>query len=211
MRLIDAVAADARCGAAADGRRTALMSDVLISIQPKWCHLILTGAKTAEVRKTIPAGVKLGKNEELFRCFIYETKGKSETPWIDEDGHMDFHGRGKVVGEFMCDGIYPVYYTMDGLADFVDCKTSCMKPRDFREYGKGKRLYRWHISDLKVYDKPKELSDFCFPEEKYCEKELCGGCPYEQRANQYGEYEYDCEWQRPLTRPPQSWCYVKKI
>lgn len=187
------------------------VNDVLISVQPKWCSLILAGAKTAEIRKTIPAGVKLGKQKEPFRCFVYETKGKSETPWIDEDGHMDFHGRGKVVGEFMCDGIYLVYYTMDGLADFVDCKTSCMKPRDFIKYGKGKRLYSWRISDLKVYDKPKELSEFCFPEEKYCEKELCGGCPYEQVSNQYGEYEYDCEWQRPLQRAPQSWCYVVKV
>ena len=27
-------------------------------------------------------------------------------------------------------------------------------------YGQGKILYAWHIDDLKVYDKPKELSEF---------------------------------------------------
>lgn len=187
------------------------MNDILMSIQPKWCRLILSGEKTAEVRKTIPAGVKTGKFEQPIKCFVYETKGKSETPWVDKYGHMDFHGRGKVVGEFMCDGIYDVSYTMDGFADFVDCKTSCMKPSDFIKYGKGKRLYRWHISELKVYDRPKDLSEFCFPEEKYCEKELCGGCPYEQSANQYNEYADDCDWQRPLLRAPQSWCYVLEV
>lgn len=25
-----------------------------------------------------------------------------------------------------------------------------------------------------------------------------------------GEYSFDCEWKRPLTRPPQSWCYVEE-
>ena len=28
-------------------------------------------------------------------------------------------------------------------------------------YAKGKNVYAWHISDLKIYDKPLELSEFC--------------------------------------------------
>lgn len=30
---------------------------------------------------------------------------------------------------------------------------------DAMEYGKGKTLYGWHISDLKIYDKPLSLSE----------------------------------------------------
>ena len=46
---------------------------------------------------------------------------------------------------------------------------------------------------------------------KWCEKESCGGCPYDQVADVNGEYSYDCEWRRPLSRPPQSWCYVEGV
>ena len=49
------------------------MNSVMLSIQPKWCNLILSGAKTWEVRKTKPAGVKLGKLDEPFKCYIYCT------------------------------------------------------------------------------------------------------------------------------------------
>lgn len=72
---------------------------VLISIRPEWVEKIVGGEKTIEVRKTRP------KLETPFKCYIYETQGKSDTPWIDEDGHMIFRGRGKVVAEFTCTGI----------------------------------------------------------------------------------------------------------
>lgn len=107
------------------------MNSVMISIKPEWCALIASGEKTAEVRKTKPSGVKLGKLAEPFKCYIYETQGKSDMPWLDEDGHMIFRGRGKVVAEFLCDGIYPICYTMDGFADAVDCRTTRLKPKDF--------------------------------------------------------------------------------
>ena len=50
--------------------------------------------------------------------------------------------------------ITPIAYTIDGLADVVDCDTACMEPLDFIKYGKGEPLYAWHISDLVIYDKP---------------------------------------------------------
>lgn len=42
---------------------------------------------------------------------------------------------------------------------------------------------------------------------KWCEK-IGGSCPCDQVADVNGEYSFDCEWRRPLMRPPQSWCYV---
>ncbi len=71
--------------------------------------------------------------------------------------------------------------------------------------------YGWHISDLRIYDTPRDLGEFWFPPERYCEKELCGGCPCDQTADVNGEYDFDCEWRRPLSRPPQSWCYVETL
>lgn len=187
------------------------MNSVMISIKPEWCALIVSGEKTAEVRKTKPSGVKLGKLAEPFTCYIYETQSKSDMPWIDEDGHIMFTGRGQVIAEFICDYIYQIRYTMDGLADIVDCRTTCLKPKDFIAYGKGKPLYGWSISELKVYDKPKELRDFCFPSELYCKKGLCGGCQKDQVMGLDGDYAFDCEWERPIRRPPQSWCFAEEV
>lgn len=189
---------------------------VLISIKPEWCALIASREKIAEVRKTKPHGVKLGKLAEPFKCYIYCTSVKSLTLNKYVEVHKKTSGAvddwsSKVIAEFLCDGIYPICYTMDGFADAVDCWQTLLKPKDFIEYGKGKLLYSWSISELKMYDMPKELRDFCFPPELYCEKELCGGCPKDQVMGLDGDYAFDCEWEKPITRPPQSWCYVEKL
>lgn len=43
---------------------------VLISIHPMWCEMIMSGQKTAEIRKTKP------KLKPPFRCFVYQTQPK---------------------------------------------------------------------------------------------------------------------------------------
>ena len=192
------------------------MKSVMLSIQPKWCFWIMAGVKTREVRGQKPAGIKLGKLDEPFKCYIYCTgvKRLSLAEYCEvhrlTGGSVDYW-HGKVIGEFVCDGIYPIRYTLDGFADVVDCKLSWMQPSDFVAYGKGKPLYGWNITELKSYDTPKELNEFCYPPEKYCEKGLCGSCPYDEVSNEYGEYSFDCKWQRPLKRPPQSWCFVEEV
>ena len=149
------------------------MKSVMISIKPKWCELIANGKKTVEVRKTRP------KIEIPFKCYIYCTKGDTyrldghrtnackEKFWVGEPLNNlsggRYVGNSKVIGEFVCDRIYPICYTLDGFADVVDCQTTCLKPRDFLAYGKGKPLFGWHISDIVIYDKPKELSEFYKP------------------------------------------------
>lgn len=167
---------------------------ILMSIRPEWCALICEGKKTVEVRKTRP------KLETPFKVYIYETKGKTETPWMDEDGHMVFCGRGKVVGEFICDTTR--YENGSVLVVKEDRERAfegtCLNRDDIIRYLKGGNkdrkiflpnldLYMWHISELKVYDKPKDLSKFTG-----------------LRKTKFG-YE-------PIpTRPPQSWCYVEEL
>lgn len=152
---------------------------VLISIQPKWCKLIASGKKTVEVRKTRP------KLEMPFKCYIYETKGKlqrySSVAWENE-------GKGKVIGEFVCSNI----------AKGTSQLGSCLTMQEISEYANNKEVYGWCISDLVIYDVPKELSEF-----KQCHK-----CEY--YANCY-EHEYSCDGAYNLTRPPQSWCYVEEL
>ena len=165
-----------------------MIKAVLISIQPKWCNLIANGEKTIEVRKSRP------KLETPFKCYIYCTKAPKGWCWF---GPPKLRRDGVVIGEFVCKMITPIAYTMDGLADVVDCDTACMEPLDFLKYGKGKPLYAWHISELKIYDKPREISEFC----------------YYKKVDwwDYGHHTNKPQWElRYLERPPQRWCYVEE-
>lgn len=62
--------------------------------------------------------------------------------------------------------------------------------------------YGWHISDLKIYDKPKELSEFYIP----CKEKSCRECDAER------EYDVCAVGRRkPITRPPQSYMFVEEL
>ena len=189
---------------------------VLISIRPKWCEKIVNGNKTIEVRKTSP------KLDTPFKCYIYCTLPKyPHEDFIRTDyPKPQFYGGGKVIGEFTCDRIYELETKARGGSYYVKgedqsttnyiAQQSCLTLKDVHDYLHAQTGYGWHITDLRIYDAPRELSEFWLPPERYCEKGLCGGCPCDQAADVNGEYEFDCEWRRPLSRAPQSWCYVEE-
>ena len=167
---------------------------VLISIQPKWCELVANGKKTIEVRKTRP------KLETPFKCYIYCTKENSIYDMLLISNEKGFeksvsfgdyrnHGFGweigncNVIGEFVCDNILHsnenAFIGNTPLTQYV-LKSSCLTMEEINQYRQGKNIYAWHITDLKIYDKPKELSEF---------------------TNLKGE---------PIKRAFQSWGYVKE-
>ena len=148
------------------------MKSILMSIQPEYCELIASGKKTIEVRKTAP--------KAPFRVFIYQTKKK----WIYR--LLEWLGlyQQKVIGEFVCNAVESI--PVDSEAFAAISKPACLTTDELIEYCSGKDMYGLHISDLKVYDKPKELSDFYSI--KQCK-------PW--------------TWEEPLARPPQSWQYVE--
>ena len=211
------------------------MKSVLISIKPKWCKLIANGKKTVEVRKTRPkietpfkcyiycTQARNPIRDHFGRILMYEDDLALTNRWgrgkrvENPCGAMmegEFFLNGKVIGEFVCDYILEISLDPYGHHEYFisddDLNASCLTVNDLWEYANGKTLYGWHISDLVIYDKPKEIKDFCYPTEKYCEKEMCGGCPKDQVMGLDGDYAFDCEWERPLKRPPQSWCYVEE-
>ena len=179
----------------------------MISIQPKWCELIASGKKTVEVRKTRP------KIDVPFKCYIYCTQGKeilaiskyndkSAFLWKKTDVdkyNADMVRNGKVIGEFVCDSITEFYPTMElkqlNSLHFQMCDKSCVNMAVLYNYANGKMLYGWHISDLVIYDEPKELSEFYRHDNTY--------------DNAFGYVFEDRNKQIPLSRPPQSWCYVE--
>lgn len=174
---------------------------VMLSIRPKWCEKIANGEKTIEVRKTRP------KMNTPFKCYIYCTLPKyPHEDFIATDyPRPQFYGGGKVIGEFTCDRIdrlapanepYGIYDIDD---DYV--LQTCLENGALWDYGHGTPLYGWHISDLRIYDTPKELSEF----KTLCRVDAdCRACPY------YNYTKMECDG-RVIGRPPQSWCYVEAM
>ena len=214
------------------------MKSVLISTRPKWCekicHEIGTDKsgkpiyeKSIEVRKTKPS------IPTPFKVCIYQTRSRDNA--IYRRYKVDDLRSGKVIGEFICDKVDEYtfsHYEAEYRVTHVEQKVMCLNQPELIRYGKGKTLYGWHISQLKIYDKPKELSEFYKIGAKSLEElddELCRYCaptnygkrrvhlvPNAGAAFCEGDY---CEeaYQKylaqnfALTRPPQSWCYVEEL
>ena len=186
------------------------MKSVLISIRPQWCEKIVIGKKTIEVRKSAP-------KEVPFKCYIYMTQGAyKDLGLYSEDIYQN---RMKVIGEFICDKVYSiknrgfcfsVATEGESITDEI-ARQSCLDYYDLVNYLGNKDGYGWHISDLKIYDKPKELSDFISPSKvkkcvDYCINGICSNLGYEELCGAIRRCEY-----KKLTRPPQSWQYVEEL
>ena len=139
-------------------------------------------------------------------------RGDSETEYVDKYGYsrkaLDRYWgvmNGKIIGEFVCDRVYQYSSNWNGgrPAKGADISTedmtklSCMTAKELYDYENSAEaedyclyligLYGWHVSELKIYDKPKKLEEFSgLRETKF------GYAPVK------------------LTRPPQSWRYVEE-
>lgn len=185
------------------------MKAIMISIRPEWVEKIIKGDKTIEIRKTMP------KCELPCKVYIYETGGggkvvaeftlnkitKHEKNYIDVEDRLCYN--------FTSEDVRNAGFIPNRVKGWGELK--CLLDFDYfvLVYGKGKPLYAWHIEDLKIYDKPKELSEFSvFIPNNECNED-CTKC------NAYNK-EYDTclgcmNLCKPLKRPPQSWCYVEEI
>lgn len=160
---------------------------VLFSIKPKYCELIASGKKTIEVRKTKP------KLDTPFKCYIYCTKDFYRAG----DGYFQGKYCGKVIGEFVCKAILPISITYSDPNSKIALREfpyTCLTDKEIMDYlGNGKTGYGFHISDLVIYDQPKELSEFEKPHEYI-----------------YQSYKKQNSFFKGITRPPQSWGYVEE-
>ena len=174
---------------------------VLISIRPRWCEKIASGEKTIEIRKTRP------KVDTPFKCYIYCTQSGDARRLVGE--------RGKVIGEFTCDRIYKIdkdstdfLFTAGGLSVYKQAaEEKCglrvaMTDDELHGYLGHCQGYGWHISDLKIYDAPRELGELrrACPNSFYCES----WAMYRENDNTCGNESLQ------IKRAPQSWCYVEE-
>ena len=193
----------------------------LISIRPKWCEKIASGTKTIEVRKTRP------KMDTPFKCYIYCTlQGCNEFFRVDLGRDVAKWNRGKwadrkgkVIGEFICDRIDWItrvgYTGIPGLVETCICDAATMRTSPvggllsaacltskmlnyYLAWGDG---YGWHVTDLRIYDVPRELSELRRATDP------CDSC--------HAEYTWECtdckKFSGDIKRPPQSWCYVEAV
>ena len=195
---------------------------VMLSIRPEWCQKIASGEKTIEVRKAKP------KLETPFKCYIYCTQDKHLAFMQNQAGTnliacMDANaaipvggaiGNGKVIGEFTCDRIYKIdkdstdfLFKAGGLSVYKQAaEEKCglrvaMTDDELHGYLGHCQGYGWHISDLRIYVTPRELSEF------QRATDPCDSC--------HAEYTWECtdckKWGGDIKRPPQSWCYVEAM
>lgn len=182
------------------------MKSVLLSVKPQHVANILNGIKTLEIRKRFP-------KDYVGWVYIYCTKNGGILAVHKKNGLVEYsyrkgkakpnvinHLNGKVVARFWCDKVEYVENTYDefrwGEEDYstetlnpdVLYEKSCLSFEEMDKYLKGDCGCAIHITNLEIFDKPKEISKFSikvFPHRK------------------------DNLMTRYLTRAPQSWCYVE--
>lgn len=153
------------------------MKQILISIKPKWVAKILRGEKTLEIRKTAP-------KELPCEVYIYCTKS-------DYIGYLPKRYVGKVVAKFTLNKVDKFFYFDD---DEI-CVPACLDRGSVLDYLGDKDGYAWHISDLEIFNDPKDLEKFDYPNPSgivNVSQSPIKGLPNKKH-------------------PPQSWCYVEEL
>ena len=190
---------------------------VMLSIRPKWCEKIVRGEKTIEVRKTRP------KMDTPFKCYIYCTIGGQDLnisisqerlmrDYLETGSMKSLNcplGNGKVIGEFTCNRIYELETKVRGGSYYVKnedqpttnfiAQQSCLGLKDMHDYLHAQTGYGWHITNLRIYDAPRELSEFERPYE-------CNECDAKWATECNA-----CREEGKIKRAPQSWCYVEAM
>lgn len=172
------------------------MKSILISIKPRFVADILNGKKTLEIRKTCP------KNFEGW-VYIYCTKdSRSKYGYMYKGSSLETQ---KVLARFYLKNCEPIkyhfgYYDMGEWTESYILEKSCLTSKELDNYFKASKEYNpkkaskiygyaWHIENLEIFDKPKEVGDF-----ETCWKKVKGTNEYHRHA---------------LWKAPQSYMFVE--
>ena len=192
---------------------------ILASIKPYYYYLIAEEKKKIEVRKmalkNLPQDIAfyMSKDEKSFAKIPKEFQEKYRKHF------------GKIGMRVVCDEVEEFHeWELSPQGKFADFErerlenfltAACLSEEEVVRYRENlpyfKPLYGWHISDLKIYDKPKELSEFSKPcpiDTRNCENCITFGKPYTWDFDEKTEKIF-CT--RRLTRPPQSYMFVEEV
>lgn len=175
--------------------------ELLISIKPEHLVNILNGKKTLELRKTVPKDYK-------GWVYIYCTKGgkglfKDNDYFLFNNGNSSLSLNGKVVARFWFDEyeeitLQPIsknskvhVYQSEKLSNYDLMLKTCLQEHEMVNYLEAENGYIWHIKQLEIFDKPKELSDYLV-----------------RKKDEYSKRNYYTYSEFSVERPPQSYQFV---
>lgn len=221
------------------------MKAILMSIRPEWVAKILNGEKTIEIRKRFPKDY-VGwvyiyvtqnhkhagwKNRDTLKRDSHDGKPTNHFQlWTDDMVEDKDKLNGKVVARFWCnkvenisdylDSFVPngatvsVPYRLEGQRELL--KHSCLTHEELIDYLKESDGYAIHITKVKPFYEPKEISEFWtsnYNKSAMCDNEPqfpCTKCP------NTGALYCNCKFLLngncsciSLTRAPQNYCYIE--
>ena len=192
------------CELIASGKKTIEVRKTKPKLEtPFKCYIYCTKAKEFF---SIGGGV-YAAFDELYRLPSGEIKfGDSfelAADWAEKYDKDNFLN-GKVIGEFVCDDVAKIikdgsHFIAEGRSEAETnriARLSCLDFDDMNKYLGEICGYAWHISDLVIYDKPKDLSEFSNESSRLEFSNTEDGFPL--------------KWSG-MKRPPQSWCYVEEL
>ena len=188
------------------------MRDILISLKPYYYYLIGENMKKVEVRKTYPKA-----DDWSRKAWFYMSRDDKSFAKIPKEFQEKYRKHfGKVGMRFVCDRITEYECSSVGFGELATTCGTCLTYDEILNYCNGNDLYGLHITDLVVYDEPRELSEFYT--EGDCDCINCKKCYWFDRGNGYN-VENDCNLAykcvelhksfKPIIRPPQSFCYIE--
>ena len=179
---------------------------ILISIKPRYVRDILNGDKTIEIRKTIP------KCDLPVDVYIYVTKDKKEKLFrnLGTKKYLLIHCsdangfNGKVIGKFTLKKTEQIhsylepeqwYMTNDTSgADLM--KKSCLTFKELDDYLLSGWGYAWVIDKVKPFESAKPLNNYLVPSHQV------SGIGFKGEKKTFTVL-------KPLTKAPQSWCFIE--
>ncbi len=181
------------------------MKAILLSIRPEWLAKILNREKTIEVRK-------LFRKDYVGWVYLYCSKNKPYLIskltrdvcfWEEKQITANDMLNGKVVARFWCDKVDEIKPddTWTPKLEQEILKGSCLSENELFNYisknngEKDNPFFAIHISELEIFDRPRELSEF-----KRCTEKTCI----------YGKCHKYMHCLKPLTKAPQNYCYVEE-
>lgn len=113
------------------------MNSILLSLKPRFCSPIISGAKTLEIRKNHPAV------ELPFKVYVYCSERNTRNPHHILEVHSEgkiYRCNGRIIGEFICEGIISSNDSPPSNYSALE-KGSCLSSQELSAYGRGKPLY----------------------------------------------------------------------
>ena len=182
---------------------------ILASIKPYYYYLIAEEKKKIEVRKTALKNLP----QDIVFYMSKDEKSFVKIPKRFQEKYRKHFG--KIGMRVVCDEVEEFHeWELSPQGKFADFErerlenfltAACLSEEEVVRYRENlpyfKPLYGWHISDLKIYDKPKPIMQFYKP----CPIKI-KNCPV---CELYSTYTGCC--MNNIDRPPQSYMYVEEV